>query len=138
MRFSSNSIKGRYSAFLLRQWKSPVRCQAFIHGLCATGRASARHLHRALAEPVAHIKIRLTEHSVPERFLPPIAFDFIRFSNLSPEFSPARLRRSEVESHVAFSLPAFRPTLPTCHWTLMTRLSHLLHRPARRCAGLCG
>ena len=35
---------------------------AFIDGLCATGSASAPHPQEALAEPVAHIKTRLTEH----------------------------------------------------------------------------
>ena len=40
-----------------------VLCHEFIDGLCATGSASAPDLQEALAEPVAHIKTRLTEHA---------------------------------------------------------------------------
>ena len=41
-----------------------MHCRAF-YGLRATGFASAPRLQKALAEPVAHINIRLTEHYRP-------------------------------------------------------------------------
>jgi len=50
----------------IAKWPEECRallfCHAFIDGLCATGSASAPHPQEALAEPVAHIKTRLTEH----------------------------------------------------------------------------
>ncbi len=42
-----------------------VLCQQWVDELCATGSASAPHLQEALAEPVAHINTRLTEHQEP-------------------------------------------------------------------------
>ena len=39
-----------------------VLSQQWIDGSCATGSDSAPHSQKALAEPVAHINTRLTEH----------------------------------------------------------------------------
>ena len=57
-----HGARRRCCVIFLNSYQSLVLCHAFKDGLCATGSASVPHFQETLAEPVAHISTRLTEH----------------------------------------------------------------------------